>query len=89
MWPGKGHHARGVSERQLGSDVAERAHRYLSYLVPGFLRRQITAAAVRSIPPNRQGLEASVVTDVKILRKCASVCRLPDRSSCKVACGSA
>ena len=53
--------------------------RYLSYIVPGFLRRGLTATTLRIIPPNRQGLEASVVTDVKILRKCATPPALPSR----------
>ncbi len=48
-------------------------HRYLSYLVPDFLRRRLIASTLRTFPPNRQGLEASVVTDVKLLRKCAVI----------------
>ena len=44
--------------------------RYLSYLLPGWLKSKLEGAVIRSIPPNRQGLEASVVEDVKLLRKC-------------------
>jgi hypothetical protein len=34
------------------------------------LRGKLEAIVTRSIPPNRQGLEATVVEDVKLLRKC-------------------
>ena len=48
--------------------------------MPGFLRRGITASTLRLIQPNQQGLEASVVTDVKILRKCAVSARCLSRA---------
>lgn len=57
---------------QSGKDAPGLHRRYASYLVPAWLRKQISASTLRTIKPDQKGLEHSVVTDVKLLRKCGS-----------------